>query len=83
MFIILSIPQRVNLNAIFASEKLRKSYDLVNTVANMKINDIRYRLNTATTNVVQVEFTSDPDKITHTSNGITHQTLLSSRTIGT
>ena len=66
---------------IFVSEKLENSNKLVNTVANTRINDVRYKLNAATTSDAQVEFASDPDRITHTNNGITHQHLLSSRMI--
>ena len=44
----------------------------------MKINFVGYKLNSATASDAQVEFASDPDGITHNSNGITHQNLLSS-----
>ena len=66
---------------IFASEKQENLDILVKAVVNMKINDIRYELNSATTIDTQVEFGSNPDKITHTRNGINHQKLLSSWTI--
>ena len=40
-----------------------------------------YGLNTATTKDAQGDITSDPDKVTQTSNGIFDQTLLSYQTI--
>ena len=46
------------------------------------MNNIVYELNTATMSYSQVEFESDSDKTTHTSNRDTHQKLLSRRTIG-
>ena len=76
-----SISQRENLNVIFASEKLENSDDLFNTSANTTIDDVGYDLNTETKSDAQVEFARDPSKTTHTSNGITHQKLLSSRKI--
>ena len=47
----------------------------------MKINDVRYGLNTATVSDVQVEFASDLYVSTHNNNGITYQHLLSIRMI--
>ena len=82
MFSITPSTQREILNAVFASEKLENLDGLVDAVVNMKINNIKYQLNAAILSDAQVKFASDPEKITHTSNGITHQELLSSRTIG-
>ena len=76
-----SSTQRENSNATFASEKLENSDNLLDAVSNMKINNVGYELNTATASDAQVEFLSNKDKFTHTSNGITRQTLLNSRTI--
>ena len=59
--------------------------EIFNAVArfeNMTINDVEYELKTATTIDAQFEFESNPDRITHTNNGIIHQNLLSSRIIG-
>ena len=61
MFSIGFIPQIENLDVIFASEKLENPNKLVNTVTNMRINNVGYELNTATTSDTQVEFASDPD----------------------
>ena len=36
------------MNAIFASEKLEKPGELVDAVKNTTINNVRYKLNTAT-----------------------------------
>ena len=82
MFSIESSAQRENLNAIFASDNIENSDELVNAFANMIINDIRYEINAATLSDAQVEFAGDPDKITHTSNGITRRKSFNSRTIG-
>ena len=76
------IPQRENLNAIFASEKLENLNKPTKAVVNMAINDAVYELNTATASDAQVKFASNPDAITHTSNGINHQNVLSSQMIG-
>ena len=48
----------------------------------MIINDFGYELNAVNVSDVHVEFESDPYGINYTSNGITHQKLLGSRTIG-
>ena len=56
--------------------------ELVDAVTNMTINDVGYELNAATASDAQVGFARNPEKNTHTSNGITHQKLLSIRTIG-
>ena len=78
------IPQRENSNAIFASDKLQNSNNLVNAVAifdNITINDVVYELNAATVSDSQVEFARDSNGINHTNNRINHQNLLSSRMI--
>ena len=49
-----SSSQREKLNAIFASEKLENSDNIVNAVTNMTINDVKYELNTATDSDSQV-----------------------------
>ena len=66
---------------IFASEKIDNSNKLVNAVAYMTINNVRYELNAAFVSDAQAKFASNPDIITHTSNGITHKNLLSRCTI--
>ena len=71
-----------NSSAIFAIEKLQNSKKLFNTVANMTINEIEYKLNTATASDAQVEFASNPGGITHNSNVFTHKNLLISQMIG-
>ena len=78
-------PQRENSNAIFASDELQNSNNLVNAVAifdNITINDVVYELNAATVSDSQVEFARDSNGINHTNNGINHQKILSRRTIG-
>ena len=79
---IASSSQRESLNAIFASEKLEKPDELVNAVKSMTINSIIYELNTATVSDAQVDLAINPDTVTHTSNGIIDQKLLSIQTIG-
>ena len=49
-----SSSQRENSNAVFASEKLENSDDIVDAVSNMTINDVRCELNTATASDAQV-----------------------------
>ena len=56
--------------------------DLVNAVSNTTINDVRYELNSATASDTHLKISSNPDKNTHTNNGINHQKILSRRTIG-
>ena len=84
--------QRENVNAIFTSEKLDKSDDLVHIVNNLTINDARYyEPNTVTASDTQGDLTRNPETSTHTSNGnetVIHtingnfeQKLLSNRTI--
>ena len=65
-----SSSQKENLNAIFTSEKIEKSDNLVNAVKNMTINNSGYELNIATTSDTQGNLTSDTYTVTHTSNGI-------------
>ena len=77
-----SSSQRENSNAIFASEKLENSCNIVDAFKNMTIHDDLYELNTETASDAQVKFSINPDKSAYTSDGITHQKLLSSRTIG-
>ena len=81
-FSLVFIPLRGNLNAVFTSEKLENTNELVNAVANMKINDVGYELNAATASDAHVEFLINPDRNTHTNNEITQQNLLSSWMIG-
>ena len=55
---------------IFTTEKLDKSYDLVNTVNNLTINNAKYyESNTATSSDAQGDITNNPDTVTNTSNG--------------
>ena len=52
-------PQKENSNAIFGSEKLEDSNEIINTVSsidNMTTNDVRYELNAATISDAQVRF---------------------------
>ena len=77
-----SIAQRENANEIFTSEKKDKSDKLVDTVKNLTINEADYyESNTATASDTQGDITSNPYKITHTSNIFLEQELLSYRTI--
>ena len=62
--------QKQNTNAIFISEKLDKSDELVDEVNNLKINDAKYyKSNTAITSDAQGDLTCNPEKVTHTRNG--------------
>ena len=64
-----------NMDAIFTSEKLDKSGELVNAINNLAINNTGYELNKATASDSQGDLTGDPDIVTHTSNGpdtVTH-----------
>ena len=70
-----------NLNMIFTSEKLEKLDDLVITINNLTINDGEYELNTAIASNSQGDLTINPEKFTHTRNGILNKTLLSCRNI--
>ena len=54
---------------IFTSYKLDKSDKLVDAINNLTINDARYELNKATASDAQGNLTSDPDPVSHTSNG--------------
>ena len=69
------------MNAIFTSEKLEKSYEIVNAVKNMSINEDVYQLNPTAASDTKVDLTRDPDTVTHTRNVILDHTLLICRTI--
>ena len=69
--------QRENLDAIFTGENLDKSDELVDAINNSKIKDSIYELKIATTSDAQGDLTSNPDTVTHTSNGILDEKLLS------
>ena len=73
---------RENPNAIFTSEKLEKLDELVDAINNLTINNTGYELNTATASDAQGDLTSDPDIVTHTSNVILDQNILSCQTYG-
>ena len=72
---------RENLNAICTSEKLEKSDKLIEAINNLTINNAGYELNTATASYAQGNLMSNPDTVTHTSNGIFDQKLFSCWTI--
>ena len=56
-----SSAQRENANAIFTNEKLDKSYELVDAVMNLTIDDAEYyESKTATISDAQGDLTSDP-----------------------
>ena len=76
-----SSSQREILNAIFIGEKLEKSDKLVDAVKNTTIKNSRYELNIATASDAKGDLTSNPFTVTHTSNGILEQKLLSCWTI--
>ena len=64
-----SSAHRENLNAIFTSEKLDKSDELVDKVINLTINNAKYyESNTATKSDVKGDLTRNPETVTHTSN---------------
>ena len=63
--------------AISVIEKLENLDELVDPVMNMKMNNIGYELNAVTASDAQVEFASDTDTVTHTSNIVTDQKILS------
>ena len=65
------------MDAVFTSEKLGKLDDLVDAINNLTINNSGYELNTATAIDVQGNLRSDPDTVTHTSNSVLDQKLLS------
>ena len=74
--------KRENTNMVFTTEELEKLEKLVGAVNNLTINDAKYNeSNTATVNDAQVNLTKNPETVTHTSNGICEQKLLSYRTI--
>ena len=66
---------------IFRSEKPKKLVGLVKAINNSKIKNAGYRINKATASDTQGNLTSDLDTVTHTSNGILDQKLLSFQTI--
>ena len=70
------------MDAIFTNENLDKLDNLVNAINNLTINDARYELNKATASDAQGNLTNSSDAVTHTSNRILDETLLSCRTIG-
>ena len=77
-----SISQRENANAVFTSDNLENLDKLVDAVNNLTVNDAKYyQSKTATESDAQVNLTSDPETVTHTSNGIFEQIILSCRTI--
>ena len=63
-----SSSHRENLGVIFTSKKLEKLEELVEAINNLKIDDARYELNTATASETQGDLTSNQDTVTHTSN---------------
>ena len=67
---------------IFTSDKLDKVDKLVYSVKNLTLNDARYyESSTANTSDTHGDLTGNPETITHTSNKIFEQTLLSYFTI--
>ena len=77
-----SSAQIENANAIFTSENLDKSGELVDAVNNLTINYAKcYESNTATASGAQGDLTSNPETVTHASSGIFEKKLLSFRTI--
>ena len=77
-----SSSQRENPNAIFTSKNMEKLDKLFNKINYLTINESRYELNTATVSGAQGDLTINLDTVTHTSNGISDQKLLSCWTIG-
>ena len=65
-----SSSKRENVDLIFTCEKLDNTDELVNTINGLIINDAVYVLNKAIASDAQGNLTSDPDTVTHTSNGI-------------
>ena len=91
-FIHTSNEQRENANAVFTSENLDKSDELVATLKDLTIKDAKYyELDTSTANDAQGGPTRNPKTVTHTcnekrkvtdtSNGDFEQKLLSNRTL--
>ena len=70
-----------NEDAIFTSEKLDKSDELVDTINKLTINDSGYDLKKVTASDAQGDLARNPDTVTHTSSGIFDQKLLSGRII--
>ena len=63
-----SSAQIENSNVIFTSKKLKKSDELVDAVKNLEINNaICYDSSTETASYAQVQLTSNPETVTHTS----------------
>ena len=77
-----SISKRENVDPVFTCEKLDNTDELVNTIHKLIINDAVYVLNKATASDAQGDIKSDPDTVTHTSNGILDGKSLSVRAIG-
>ena len=70
--------QRENANTIFTSEKLDKLDELVDAIKKLTINDAEYyESNTETASDAQGNLTRNPETVTHTSNRIFEQELLS------
>ena len=68
-FVHTSNTQRYNANAIFTSEKLDKSDNLLDAVNDFTINDAKYfESNTATASGAQGDLARNPETVTHTSN---------------
>ena len=54
----------------FVSERLEKQDEKVKATNNLTIKNVGYELNTVTASDAQGNLTSDPNTVTHTSNGI-------------
>ena len=57
------------MDGIFTREKIYKLDKLVNAINNLTINEARYELNKSTASNAQGYLSSDPNTVTHTSNG--------------
>ena len=65
-----SNPTPIYVPVIFTSEKLDKSYELVDAVNNLTINDAKYyESNTATASDTQCNLTQNLETVTRTSKG--------------
>ena len=74
--------QRENVNAIFTSDKLDKSDDMVDAVNNLKIHDSEYHeSNTAAASDAQGDLTRNPETVIFTRNVKFEQNLLSNQTM--
>ena len=69
--------QKENADTVFTSEKLNKLDKIVNAINNLTINYTLYELNTEAASDAQGDLTNDPYTVTHTSNRILDQELLS------